>query len=55
MGVRVTPLGRCNNNRMTWERSCQALDMDIRQMDTQHMLVDRHGKYIDNNRVPSRM
>ena len=24
VGVRVTPLGRCNNNRMTWERSCYA-------------------------------
>ena len=48
--VRVTPLGRCNNNRTTWERSCQVLDMD-----TQHMLPDRHRKYIDNYRVPSRM
>ena len=28
VGVRVTPLGRCNNNRTTWERSCQAHDMD---------------------------
>jgi len=30
-------------------------DMDTQQMDAQHMLADRHGKYIDNNRVPSRM
>ena len=28
VGVRVTPLGRCNNNRMTWEQSCQVHDMD---------------------------
>ena len=55
MGVRETSLGRCNNNRTTWEQSCQVLDMDTQQMDAQHMLADRHGKYIDNNRVPSHM
>ena len=55
VGVRVTPLGRCNNNRTTWEQSCQVLDMDIQHLDTRHMLADRHGKYIDNNRVPSRI
>jgi len=53
--VRETPLGRCNINRMTWEWSCQVHDMDTQQMDAQHMLADKHGKYIDNNRVPSRM
>ena len=40
VGVRVTPLGRYNNNRMTWEQSCQEHDMDTRQMDTRHMLPD---------------
>ena len=29
----VTPLGRCNNNRMTWEWSCQVHDMDTRHLD----------------------
>jgi len=49
VGVRVTPLGRCNINRTTWEQSCQVHDMDIRQMDAQHMLADRHGKYCITN------
>jgi len=31
--VRVTPLGRCNNNRITWEWSCQVLDIDTRHLD----------------------
>jgi len=43
VGVRVTPLGRCNINRMTWEWSCQIHDMDIRYLDTRHMTPDGHG------------
>ena len=45
VGVRVIPLGRCNYNRTTWEWSCQVHDMDTWQMDAQHMISDRHGKY----------
>jgi len=33
VGVRVIPLGRCNNNRTTWEQSCQGRDIDTQQMD----------------------
>ena len=45
VGVRVTPLGRCNNNRTTWERFCQVHDMDTRHLDARHMIPDGHGKY----------
>ena len=55
VGVSSDTLGGVNINWTTWEQSCQVHDMDIRQLDTQHMLTDRHGKYIDNNRVPSCM
>ena len=37
------------------EQSCQGHDMDIRQMDTRHILANRHRKYLDNYRVPSHM
>ena len=45
VGVRVTPLGRCNINRTIWEQSCQVLDMDTRYLDARHMIPDEHGKY----------
>ena len=40
MEVKMTPLGRYNINRTTWERFCQIHDIDIQQLDSRHMLLD---------------